>query len=185
MAQPRHVGPVKDLADKDIDEVLQKYIDCTEENKWWDFGTYNEKPKGHAIDGRGLALLAPLLMPLLQAQPSARVKPRQLYDGLLRMFSKEAEKPQALRRNLLKGKNAQCLATFVWKRVDVVLYHVRRLSNDTRFRQASGSLSPEHSGKLLQYRWAFRRSGGHDSEASTHRHSIFQEKLEFFFFRTT
>ena len=152
LSMAHHVGPVKDLDDKDIDEVLEKYIDSTEEDKWWDFGTYNSKPKMHAIDGTGFALLSCLLMPLLLVQPSARVKPRQLYDGLLRMFSKEAEKPQALRRNLLKGKNAQCLATFVWKRVDVVLYHVRRLSNDTRFRQASGSLTPQQSGKLLQYR---------------------------------
>ena len=123
-------------------------------------------------------------MPLLLVQPSARVKPRQLYDGLLRLFYKEEEKPPALRRDLLKGKQMHTLATFVWKRVDILLYHVRRLSNDTRFRQASGSLSPEHSAKLLQYRWAFCRSGGHSSEASTHRHSIFQAKLEFFFFKT-
>ena len=121
--RPQDKGPVPEMSDSVIDDILSDYIAMETRDKWYNFGPYNDILKGWAINGDGLVFNRTLASLFLHHQPSARLPLARFKQGVKRSLAQEPLKDWAA-----KEKITVLFPTFVADRLGVVLDHLRKLA---------------------------------------------------------
>ena len=121
--RPQDKGPVPEMSDSVIDDIIKDYIAMETRDKWFNFGPYNDIAKGWAINGDGLVGNRTLANLFLDQQPSARLPTARFKQGVKRSLAKEPLNDWAV-----KEKITVLFPTFVVDRFGVVLDHLRKLA---------------------------------------------------------
>ena len=152
MSRPQDVGPAPHIADANIDHWLHEYVKETSDENIWNFQEYQELKGKDVICGKGLLGLHALIIPFLMMNPSARFKPTDIFNGVIRLV-RNASSTYPERDLNLGGYDLTELATYVYKRMYVIMGHIRRLTVPDKWLEATNKLKlPEEKAQLLEYR---------------------------------
>jgi hypothetical protein len=115
-------------------------------------GAYRNLSRAKAVAGEGLLFLYPLLVIVLQHAPGAELTMMFLQKVFKHVVDKHPEVN-------VEQMNQVGFATFMSERVVTLLAHVRRLLNETKFREASNGMSSQDVARLRSLAAMVKRPG--------------------------